>query len=48
MFRDVYCKHHGVRDEAMGMSIAGAASKPAVDDRNLGVAHEAGSIFIPC
>ncbi len=28
--------------EAMGMSIAGAASIPAVDDRNLGVAHEAG------
>ena len=28
--------------EAMGMAIAGAASIPAVDDRNLGVAHEAG------
>ena len=28
--------------EAMGMSIAGAASIPAVDDRNLGVAHQAG------
>ena len=28
--------------EAMGMSIAGAASIPAVDDRNLGVANEAG------
>ena len=28
--------------EAMGMSIAGAASIPAVDDRNLEVAHEAG------
>ena len=28
--------------EAMGMSIHGAASIPAVDDRNLGVAHDAG------
>jgi dihydroxy-acid dehydratase len=28
--------------EAMGMSISGAASIPAVDDRNLDVAHEAG------
>lgn len=28
--------------EAMGMSIPGAASIPAVDDRNLGVAHDAG------
>ena len=29
--------------EAMGMSVSGAASIPAVDDRNLDVAHEAGT-----